>query len=362
MSHTSGGVTVGSRPAELGGNQALLKLLGNCPSVTITMGGVEVPCLLDTGSMVTTISERFFFQHFEPWGKEKLLSCGWLQLRAANGLDIPYLGYLELDFVVLGKRIQSKGVLVVKDLSLSSLPGGFPGLLGMNVIQECYRELFSQHGHKLFDLPTVKETPAWLSALQYCKKTKIDLYETTERLARVGGRETVRIPADSLRFLPVTFSLPAGLPPVLLFEPLGKEISLPAGLLASVSLVPISQGVAFVPIVNVGEQDALLQPHVAVGTLCKVETVLQSEGRDVVVPSEEQFCHQATIALQAVEVDKMEEAIQNMDLSQLPQDQLAQVKSLLHTYRSVFSAHEGDLGSTELITHEIPLLDTEPVR
>lgn len=119
---------------------------------------------------------------------------------------------------------------------------------------------------------------------------------------------------------------------------------------------------AFVPIVNVGEQDALLQPHVAVGTLCKVETVSQSERRDIVVSSEEQLCHQANIALQAVEVDKMEEAIQNMDLSQLPQDKQAQVKSLLHTYRSIFSAHEGDLGCTKLITHEIPLLDTEPVR
>lgn len=69
MSHTSGGVAAGSQPSELKGKQALCKLVGNCPSVTITMGGVEVPCLLDTGSMVTTISEGFFFQHFEPWGK-----------------------------------------------------------------------------------------------------------------------------------------------------------------------------------------------------------------------------------------------------------------------------------------------------
>lgn len=83
------------------------------------------------------------------------------------------------------------------------------------------------------DLPT----PAWLSALQYCKQTETDAYETPERLARFGGRETVQIPADSLSFLPVTFSLPIGPPPELLFEPLGKENLLSAGLLASVSLV-----------------------------------------------------------------------------------------------------------------------------
>jgi len=98
-----------------------------------------------------------------------------------------------------------------------------------------------------------------------------------------------------------------------------------------------------------------------VGTLWKFETVSHSEGCDV-VPSEGQFVHQATIASQSVKVDKMEEAIQNMDLSQLPQDDQAQVKSLFHAYRSVFSAYEGDLGCTKLITHEIPLLDNDPIR
>lgn len=228
MSHTSGGVVVGSRPLGWeGSSPALSKLVGRCPSVTIMMGGVEVPCLLDTGSMVTTISENFFRQHFEPRGQEKLRSCGWLQLRAANGLDIPYLGYLELDFVVLGRHIKNKGVLVVRDRSNSCL-GGLPGLLGMNVMQDCYKELFSQYGSALFDLQIVKDTPAWQSALQYCKKIEVGVEDARSRPARIG-QETVRIPADSLRFVPVTFQLPVGPPSVLLFEPLEKGDSLPAG-------------------------------------------------------------------------------------------------------------------------------------
>lgn len=62
------------------------------------MGGVKVPSLVDTGSMVSTVSESFFCQYFEPWGQECLRSCHWLQLRAANGLAIPYIGYLEYNF------------------------------------------------------------------------------------------------------------------------------------------------------------------------------------------------------------------------------------------------------------------------
>lgn len=59
----------------------------------------------------------------------------------ANGLDIPYLGYLELGVELCSKTIANCGILVVKDL-----PGGMllevPGVLGMNIISKCYQELF----------------------------------------------------------------------------------------------------------------------------------------------------------------------------------------------------------------------------
>lgn len=45
-----------------------------------------------SGSMVSAITENFFIQHFEPSGQDKLLSCQWLRLCAANGLVIPYVG------------------------------------------------------------------------------------------------------------------------------------------------------------------------------------------------------------------------------------------------------------------------------
>ncbi len=54
---------------------------------------------------------ELFFQHFS----EQLHSCNWLQLKAANGLDIPYLGYAEVNVEVLGKAIPNKGILDVKD-------------------------------------------------------------------------------------------------------------------------------------------------------------------------------------------------------------------------------------------------------
>ena len=80
----------------------------------VSMGGVIVPCLLDTGSMVSTITEDFFMEHFQSQGEDKLRQCNWLQLKAANGLEIPYMGYLELDIDVLSKTLPRMGVLIVK--------------------------------------------------------------------------------------------------------------------------------------------------------------------------------------------------------------------------------------------------------
>lgn len=92
--------------------------------------------------MVSTIPESFFFQNF----KEQLQTCNWLQLKAANGLDIPYLGYAEFDVSVFGKVIPRRGILVVKDGPTAILRPGVHGVLGMNIITQCYEELFKQHG------------------------------------------------------------------------------------------------------------------------------------------------------------------------------------------------------------------------
>lgn len=104
--------------------------------------------------MVSTTTESFFHQHLEPWGQEKPQYCHWAQLRAANGLAIPYIGYLELEIELCGKLMPRCVFLVVKDP-----PGGMsaqvPGVFGMNIIRRCYRELFVQHGLVSFNLPSL---------------------------------------------------------------------------------------------------------------------------------------------------------------------------------------------------------------
>lgn len=125
-------------------------------------------------------------QHFEPWGPEKLQSCNWLRLSAANGLAIPYVGYLEFDVQLCGKTITRQGVLVVQDTPHRE--PSIPGVLGMNIIKECYWELFVQHGPALFNLPYVLQAPMPIQqALQQCHRVQTKALPARSGCVKVKG-------------------------------------------------------------------------------------------------------------------------------------------------------------------------------
>ena len=58
-----------------------------------------------------------------------------LTLRSPNGLEIPYLGYLELTVEVDGVKVPSCGVLVLKNTPATTKQRrDIPGLLATNVL------------------------------------------------------------------------------------------------------------------------------------------------------------------------------------------------------------------------------------
>lgn len=348
QSHSLGGAVTGSRGV---GDVEVSKLMSSCPHLDVSMGGIAVSCLIDTGSMVSTITESLFQQHFEPWGQERLKSCHWLQLRAANGLAIPYVGYLELDVELCGKRLPGCGILVVKDPP-GCMSSQVPGVLGMNVIRKCYRELFGHHGLALFDLPVVSEVPKRvMQALQKCHQANVEIDQSAGKV-KVRGKRACRIPGGVLKIVAATCSQQYSGSTVL-FEPL--DSGLPAGLLASPALVPVVRGTAYIPIVNVGASDVLLYPHAVVGTLDEVRVVSLPAGVTEVPTLV------ATVASQSVS-PPVQDSIAAIDLGHLPAEVQDKVRALLGQYSSIFSAHDGDLGCTDLISHEIPLLDDVPVK
>jgi len=92
----------------------LQRAVGDCPLTKVKLGSVDIWSLLDTGSQVSTVTESFFRKHLE--GKVDITqSHNFIRISGANGLEVPYLGYIELDLEALGYTFPNLGFLVAKN-------------------------------------------------------------------------------------------------------------------------------------------------------------------------------------------------------------------------------------------------------
>ena len=301
--------------------------------------------------MVSTITESFFQEHFAPWDHDRLQSCNWLRLRAANGLAIPYVGYLELDVALCDKVMSRCGILVVKDPpeTVTSVPG----ILGMNIIKRCYQDLFGAYGRSLFETPSVLQAPGpVVEALQKCHQAAAQVPENHAGSVRVLGKRALRIPGGVMKIVASTCSSHSS-DQAVLFEP--PDSALPTGLLVSPCLVRVVRGTAYIPVVNVGTTEILLYPRTCLGALSSAQVVSLPTGVTEVRPTT------ATVSSH-IASSSTSGVTPRIDLSMLTEEEQAEVRSVLEEYSSVFATHEGDLGCTNLMSHDIPLLDDVPVR
>ncbi|XP_073716138.1 uncharacterized protein [Misgurnus anguillicaudatus] len=115
----------------------------------------------------------------------------WLTLKGANGLDITYIGYVVTDVEIRGIVVPQKGIVIVQDHCL----GIHRALLGMNVIAECWEELFRARPVKTVPLAEQQE---WRRIVADCRriqtaKVRMDREDTV----RVACRFALSIPVRS---------------------------------------------------------------------------------------------------------------------------------------------------------------------
>ncbi|KAL1007184.1 hypothetical protein UPYG_G00083180 [Umbra pygmaea] len=318
----------------------------------LKIGGVSATCLLDTGSQVSTITESFFREHLSGADDDMLSTAGWLKITAANGLDIPYLGYLELDVETMGMTLPECGFLVVKE------PPGTtsqPGLIGMNIISRC-RQLV----HAEFDttLGGVLQSD-WREVFQQMQRASSVKKAT---IARVAGRDSVHIPASSVATI-----MAKGLNGVSPSEssPMQLEPSntpLPNGIIVIPTIVS-SQGHLFpVQLVHLSQEDVWLQPRTRLGTMSVAECVQENEGCEV------KF-HRISASVEQISVDRRDsqltgdrskQILDSLHLGGTPEEK-TQLSDVISRYADVFALDEDDLGYTDKVQHEINLVDDTPV-
>ena len=152
-----------------------------------------------------------------------------------------------------------------------------------------------------------------------------------------------------------------------LLEPLNPmDGCLPEGLLVSPALVQAEKGTLYAPVTNVGQSDVWLGPRRVVATVQAIDggdiVVGNSPNIELSIDASTQECT-AYVSSHTVEQDiNMSNDIEQLDFPSLTPEDKIDAKHLLTKYKHVFAKGEGDLGCTNLITHEIPLLDEAPVR
>ena len=204
--------TVGQVTEEGSPSETLDKpsLVGQCPEVELMIHGVKIPCVLDTASQVTLFSYSLFQRCVAPELLQDPDRIPWLTLKAANGLRIPYVEYAVLDFAVGGIEVKNKGIVIVED----SCMGTEYGLLGMNVIKDCWEKLFlNGHPGEMAFKSTVPQASvkAWDKAFAICKRIQAP-DEPLQVRARLTQQSPISIPPRTEMIVWIDVSPVAGSP------------------------------------------------------------------------------------------------------------------------------------------------------
>ena len=101
----------------------------------------------------------------------------------ANGLEIPYSGYIETDIQICGHVVRDRGILIVKDVKGRNTPG----LIGMNVISQC-RDI----------LATELQSRGCSSVTSSINRITADMKNTKEirGFARIASKTDVLYPSE----------------------------------------------------------------------------------------------------------------------------------------------------------------------
>lgn len=138
-------------------------LVGESPTTTVLLDGVKCKALLDTGSQVTCVSEKFYRSHLS---HRDLIPLSELDLTGAGGYDVPYLGYITLNLTPeakdagTGRKVRTLA-LVLEDCKSS---GNAPVLIGTNtrLLQVLLRDCRRLGGKKF--VKSLGVSDAWAAA------------------------------------------------------------------------------------------------------------------------------------------------------------------------------------------------------
>lgn len=355
---------MGVKSLDIGNLQSVLdRAVGKCPEASIQVGNVDMRCLLDTGAQISTITEEFYRKNLEN-GQVPVDVSSFIRITAANGLNVPYLGYIERTLTICGIDFPNCGFLIVKDpygTPLEERKVNVPGVIGSNILQTVQKQLRNEWGDDhLVELGNRPQGSPWQTVLALYGEQQATLKRSTGFVRT--GKLPVIVPARVIKQIQGTVrpASPGNTYEAVVDRSEYLASHLPNGLAIGRSLVTVDQsGSVPVQVCNFGDQDLILAPKTRLASI----TAAFVEGTTVQVvdvTSDEVFVREE----QSVgdEVPYVKSLLGRMDLGEVTAKQQHVLTDLLEKHLSVFSKSDDDIGCVTGVEHEIHTKDDIPVR
>lgn len=316
-------------------------MIGKCPEATVEIGGEKIQCLIDTGSMITTVTEEIYEKKFKT--SHRLQESCYL-LKAANGLTIPYVGYICTDVKIGSEIIKEVGIFVTKTVVDTSLKNKkAPMLLGMNVLNKC-----SNLADLLIDATaTVQKIEA-----------EVRTWKKSGRPVKTADKRTL-LPANSVTTVMTTSGQINSDRPMLIQHSVCQE-HLPRGIVVLDTVSTRINGLFPVHVANIGESEVWLNKGVRIGSITEAEIVCDPEWETSIEVSDNEItvCRQTAEAMQEKEMPEVK--LPDIDLTKFTPQQAAEIQQLLKEHANCFPK-EGELGFSDAVKHAVNTTDEIPV-
>ena len=306
---------------------------------------------MDTGAEVSTISENFYRKYLS--SSELSDTTKFLKLSAANNLQIPYLGYIEVDVNINGSQFTSVRMLVE---SVSKKDDSIQAVLGCNILN-CIR---NHAKDTLFDSSAIWEDETWNNVISV-----MDLAENAKHVSfvKVAGRQAIKIPANSMKVvIGSTRQNKRNETYTAAVQAIACENgSLPRNIMVIDTVADVENGKIPMRVLNIGPEDVWLEPKSRLGTMQSAE-ILKSTDDEYAVDIDQK---EVIIRKITAKIDKQQE-IQPFTLDigdvKLTNKQRIKLDEVFTKHRDAFIANDDDIGYTNTIKHPIHLSDNIPIK
>ena len=347
--------------------ERLIKLITKRHTVHCTLDTVPVVALWDSGAQATIINEewrKLHLPHSTVRPLSELLGSDILLGVAANQTEIPFMGWVEVEFR-LGKEAALTKPLLVPILVSSDPHVAAEPIIGYNVIEEITGE-----GGQTTKTETIHTV---CQAFQITVKTAqalLQLIHAPVSEEDVGiihtGKRTLTLGAEQVTTVYVNVNTGAQYHGQDLLLVPSEEPTLPEGVVIEEGLVSVPSnrsGYVPVPIANTNKHSVTLAQHTVFGHLQTVKTAYaagveqMNRGEGLKPPT--------NISSPGGDNSKKHKPAwwdPPVDLSHLNEEQGRITKQLLREECHAFAYDDDDIGSIPSLKLHITLHDTTPVR